>query len=85
MATIGTIGWFADRVVAEYREMPGLSLTGPQAARLFGLALDPCVALLQRLVAEGRLRRTGDGRYVAASDLERVRPSGPPRPRRAVA
>jgi hypothetical protein len=60
------------RIAAEYREMPGLSLTAAQAGRLFGIASDHCVAVLQALVAQGRLRRRADGRYCAAGDLERV-------------
>ena len=58
------------RIVAEYREMPGLNLTLAQASRLFGLAPDQCAAVLQTLVAEGRLRRREDGRYCATGDLD---------------
>jgi len=44
------------RARAEYAEMPGLSLTVPQAARL--LAIEPalCTILLDHLVDEGYLR-----------------------------
>jgi hypothetical protein len=62
-----------ERILAEYREMPGLSLTAPQAARLFGLGVEPCGTMLQALVAQGQLRHTKGGRYSAAGDLERVR------------
>jgi DNA-binding IclR family transcriptional regulator len=74
-----------ERIVAEYKEMPGLSLTAAQASRLFGLPNDRCVTLLQALVAQGRLRRRADGRYCAAGDLERVWPLSPLRPRRSAA
>lgn len=67
-----TMGPVFDRIVAEYREMPGLSLTVVQAGRLFGIPSDQCVTVLQVLVAQGRLRRRDDGRYCAAGDLERV-------------
>lgn len=77
-----TSGPVFERVVAEYREMPGLSLTAAQAARLFGLALDSCVTVLQALVAQGRLRRREDGRYCAAGDRERVWGMRPSRTRR---
>lgn len=78
-----TMGLAFERIVAEYREMPGLSLTVAQAGRLFGLASDQCVTVLQTLVAQGRLRRREDGRYCAAGDLvERVR-LRPSRTRRA--
>lgn len=80
-----TIGPVFERIVAEYREMPGLSLTAAQAARLFGLALDSCVTVLQALVAQGRLRRTEEGRYCAAGDLERVWRPSRSRTRRAAA
>jgi hypothetical protein len=51
------------RVEAEFREMPGLKLTQPQAARLF--CLDPalCRLVLDALVDGGRL--VTDGRVFA--------------------
>ena len=78
-----TMGPVFERIVAEYREMPGLSLTAAQAGRLFGLASDQCVTVLQALVAQGRLRRREDGRYCAAVDLERVWGMRPSRTGRA--
>ena len=44
------------RIEAEFREMPGLSLTLPQAARLFSLDLLECERALQALVRGGTLR-----------------------------
>jgi hypothetical protein len=70
--TMTTMGPVCERIAAEYREMPGLSLTVAQAARFFGLASDQCVTVLQALVVRGQLRRREDGRYCAAGDLERV-------------
>lgn len=78
-----TTGPVFERIVGEYSEMPGVSLTAAQAGRLFGLASDQCVTVLQALVAQGRLRRREDGRYCAASDLERVWGMRPPRTGRA--
>jgi len=52
------------RVRGEYREMPGLSLTIPQAQRLWGLEDATCRTLLERLVASRFLRRTRTGRFV---------------------
>lgn len=49
---------------AEFREMPGLSLTLEQACRLWGAEPLVCDAALQRLVAERVLRRTHKGAYV---------------------
>ena len=51
------------RVRGEFREMPGLSPTEGQMARLFGLSLDQCRGVVTTLVGEGFLRRTPDGRY----------------------
>jgi hypothetical protein len=81
--TMTTTGPVFERIAAEYREMPGLSLTVAQAGRFFGLASDECVTVLQALVVAGRLRRREDGRYCAAGDLERVWRPMPPGARRA--
>ncbi len=45
-----------ERVRAEFLEMPGLSLTGDQARRLFGLPTRVCEHVLDQLVADGFLR-----------------------------
>ena len=50
------------RVFDEFDEMPGTSLTLPQASRLFGLPAEVCDRILVGLVKDGRLRRTDDGR-----------------------
>ena len=55
----------AARLIAEYREMPGLCLSVAQAMRLWRLEHDRCLAVLQHLEASGALRRTTDGRYVS--------------------
>jgi len=47
------------RVRGEYREMPGLRLTVPQAARLFNLAPAECERLLDALVTDGALWTNG--------------------------
>ena len=54
------------RVVGEYREMPGLSVTLPQASRLWGLPPDTCRALVDILIEKGFVRRTCDGKIVRA-------------------
>jgi hypothetical protein len=43
------------RIEAEFREMPGLTLTLPQAARLFNLESARCERVLGSLVHAGRL------------------------------
>jgi Fic family protein len=47
------------RILGEFIEMPGLTLTAPQAAKLFGLQLDQARSLLEGLVGEGILERRG--------------------------
>jgi hypothetical protein len=70
------------RILAEYREMPGLRLTLRHAARLW--AMDPvhCQAILDALVASGRLRHNPKGEYCLPRDEE---VAVLPRPRRHVA
>lgn len=52
------------RVRGEYVEMPCLSLTVPQARRLFGIDDDACRVVLDALVATRFLSRTQEDRYV---------------------
>ena len=47
------------RIRSEYQEMPGLRLTLPQAARLFGLKPDNCERVLNTLVVGGELWTNG--------------------------
>ena len=58
------LGELTQRVAAEYGEMPGLSLTLPQAARLWGLDRQTCGAVFHVLSQRGVLRRTPHGRYI---------------------
>jgi hypothetical protein len=51
----------ARRVLAEFEEMPGLTLTVPQACRLFGLRRDVCQVVLDVLVDSAYLRQTHAG------------------------
>jgi Fic family protein len=52
------------RVEGEYREMPGLSLTLPQAARLWGLDRRTCERVLATLIERRVLKRAVNGQYV---------------------
>src|SRR5262249_12585802 len=54
------------RVRAEYHEMPGLSLTTQQAARLWGMHLSLCERVLKELVLRGVLYNTPSGAYAAS-------------------
>jgi hypothetical protein len=51
---------------AEYREIPGLKLTKPQAQRLWGLETELCDALLEALLAAHFLAKTPSNAYVLA-------------------
>ena len=53
------------RIRGEYREMPGLRLTFPQACRLWHLDPVQCRAVLQSLIAEGFIYQAHDGAYTA--------------------
>jgi hypothetical protein len=57
------------RVRAEFNEMPGLTLTMPQARRLFGLTHDVCSRILGGLAREGLLRLLPDGTYARRDAL----------------
>jgi hypothetical protein len=52
------------RVEGEYREMPGLSLTLPQAARLWGLDQSTCERVMTTLIERRVLRQVSNGTYV---------------------
>jgi hypothetical protein len=53
------------RVRGEYREMPGLCLTIPQACRLWQIDRADCERVLGALTAEGFLARTAGGAFIA--------------------
>jgi DNA-binding IclR family transcriptional regulator len=59
------------RVHAEYREMPGLSLTIQQAARLWGLHLSLCKRVLEELVQRGVLYNTPSHGYSASPPIRK--------------
>ena len=57
-----------ERVRCEFLEMPGLRLTLPQAARLWGLDLPSCEAVMDALIQNDFLRRTTSGAVTRATD-----------------
>ena len=61
-----TLRDLARRMEAEYAEMPGLSLTLPQAQRLWAADRHTCQTVFDRLIARGVLRMTTRGRFVRA-------------------
>jgi len=72
------------KIEAEYRQLPRLRLTLPQATLLFGADADTCGSVLQELIAAGVLRRTLTGHYVALATASRQRQATLP-PRHLVA
>jgi hypothetical protein len=56
------------RVRQEFEDMPGLSLTLPQAVRLLGVPPEMCLRVLTTLVARGLLRVTSRGRRFDTRD-----------------
>jgi hypothetical protein len=59
------------RIRSEYREMPGMTLTRAQAARLWGLKIDDSERLLVKLAEDGFLVCTGSGAYRLGEDSRR--------------
>ena len=55
-----------ERVLAEYREMPGLALTIEQARRLWGCDAEVCQRVVDVLVERHVLRWSRDRRLVRA-------------------
>lgn len=62
----GAVQRLAAQVRAEYAEMPGLSLTLPQAQRLWTADPATCAEVFARLTMSGVLRKTLRGRFVRA-------------------
>jgi hypothetical protein len=62
----------AMRVRGEYEEMPGLRLTVPQAARLFGIATDVARAVLDELRRASVLRCSARGTYSLAAESSAI-------------
>jgi hypothetical protein len=56
-----------ERVRGEFIEMPGLQLTMPQAARLWGLDITACRHVVDVLVDSSFLRWTDGGKIVRAT------------------
>jgi len=51
------------RIRSEFEEMPGLSLTLGQAAKLFGIPPETCARILAQFAEEGLLCLTINSRY----------------------
>jgi hypothetical protein len=68
-----TLTPLAIRVRGEYKEMPGLRLTAAQAARLFGMAADVAVNVLDELRRASILERSEEGLFGLISEPSRRR------------
>ena len=55
-----------EQIRAEYAEMPGLSVTLPQAQRLWAVDQATCEEIFSRLISRGVLKRTNKGRFIRA-------------------
>ena len=56
----------ARRVLAEFHEMPGMTLTRRQASKFFGLDEHVCGMVIDMLVDASYLRETAAGQLIAA-------------------
>lgn len=59
-----SIRQIVERMEAEFREMPGMRLTVPQAQRLWGLDRATCRVALDALAGRGFLKRASNGTYL---------------------
>ena len=64
LTSAGTASDWLNLIRAEYKEIPGLNLTKAQIQRLWGLDPLTCDVLVDRLIADGFLRRTSANVYV---------------------
>jgi hypothetical protein len=78
-ACVRSIRDLIERVRAEYLEMPGLSLTSEQLARLCGIDRTMCDLVLEALIDRKFLALRSDGRYARLTGGESIGP----RPARA--
>ena len=63
---INAVRELSSQIEAEYMEMPGLSVTLPQAQRLWTADRHTCQTAFDLLVARGVLKMSVKGRFVRA-------------------
>lgn len=61
------VGMLLSQIKGEYRDMPGLCVTLPQACRLWHLDPDTCNSVLSRLVKDRYLKQTRKGLFVRSA------------------
>ena len=59
-----------ERILGEYREMPGLALTVDQARKLWGCDAPTCQCVVDMLLKQGILRWSSHGRLVIGPHRE---------------
>jgi hypothetical protein len=64
IATKNALHDLVARIEGEYREMPGMCVTPPQAQRLWGLDSATCEIVLSMLLDRHIVRKTWRGTYV---------------------
>src|SRR5438270_12478038 len=74
-AAMHTVEDLIQRVVAEYREMPGLRLTVEEVGRLCGIERAICQRVLDALVSATVLSVTPHAHYILATDGPHIRPA----------
>jgi hypothetical protein len=59
------------RIEAEFAEMPGLSVTLPQAQRLWAIDYPTSIAVFRTLTDRGVVKRTPRGQYIRSAGFAR--------------
>jgi phage FluMu protein Com len=77
---MGISARLTERIRGEFLEMPGLKLTPPQACRLWNVNEAICREALNALVAEGFLRQTASGAFIALPSPARMLKARVPTP-----
>jgi hypothetical protein len=77
--TARDVGYWRDIIAAEYEDLPELSVTLPQAMRLWSLDEATCRCVLDSFIASGYLFRTSAGQYRRAADAPAAARAGAPR------
>jgi len=73
---VGRRNQLLQRLHAEFREMPGIALSGPQIARLENLPVDVCDRVLNELLHRGDVSKRDDGRFIVAQPRPEDRDGG---------
>lgn len=67
-ALVPQVADIARVIEAEFREMPGMRLTGAQIQRMWNLSGEMCGMVLDQMCRTGQLMRDGTGQYFRGQD-----------------